>query len=132
MATQSARPRFVRRASDRQAPVSQARPNSHRSLEGEGSSILVREKHVDPQSEHSAGGLEQSHQELRQLVGAASHDLQQALDKVMRYLRFVEARYKGRLDSDANAFIASAVDGANRMQKIIADLLGHVNRREGA
>jgi len=35
----------------------------------------------------------------------------------------VEARYKGRLDSEPNEFITDAVDGANRMRQIITDLL---------
>jgi light-regulated signal transduction histidine kinase (bacteriophytochrome) len=51
------------------------------------------------------------------------------LDVVSRYLRFVEARYKGRLDSDANEFIASAVDGANRLQSVINDLMAYLRRK---
>jgi len=59
----------------------------------------------------------------------ASHDLQKPLDVVTRYLRFVEARYKGRLDSDADEFIASAVDGANRIQSLITDLSAYLMRK---
>ena len=61
-------------------------------------------------------------QELNRVVLKGLHDLQEPLGNVTRYLRFVEARYKGRLDSDADEFIAEAVDGANRMRQIISDL----------
>ena len=65
---------------------------------------------------------ERRNQDLKQIVLAGLHDLQEPLDEVMRYLRFVEARYKGRLDSETNEFIADAVEGANRMEQIILDL----------
>lgn len=61
-------------------------------------------------------------QELNRVFLRGLHDLQGPLGKVTRYLRFVEARYKGRLGSDSDEFIAEAVDGANRMQEIITDL----------
>ena len=49
---------------------------------------------------------------------------------VTSYLRFVEARYKGRLGSDADAWIASAVDGADRMQGLVTDMLAYVRRKD--
>jgi light-regulated signal transduction histidine kinase (bacteriophytochrome) len=61
-------------------------------------------------------------QELKQVVLTGLHDMQESLDEVARYLHFVEARYKGRLDSETNEFIADAVHGANRMEQIILDL----------
>jgi len=67
--------------------------------------------------------LERRNQDLKEVVLKGLHDLQEPLDNVTRYLRFVEARYKGRLDSDADDFITDAVDGANRMRQIITDLL---------
>jgi len=72
--------------------------------------------------------LEQSNQELRQFACSSSQELQEQLDIVTRYLQFVEARYKDRLGPDDKEFIASAVDGANRIQTLINDQLAYFKR----
>ena len=67
--------------------------------------------------------LSKSNEQLEQFAYVASHDLQEPLRTIASFLQLLEKRYHDQLDQDARDFIEFAVDGANRLQRMIQDLL---------
>jgi PAS domain S-box-containing protein len=85
------------------------------------SEILLKE--LNDQLKTRAEELANSNVELERFAYVASHDLQEPLRMVSSFLQLLQKKYERQLDVTANKYINLAVDGSNRMKRLINDLL---------
>jgi PAS domain S-box-containing protein len=85
------------------------------------SEILLKE--LNDKLKIRAEELANSNVELERFAYVASHDLQEPLRMVSSFLQLLQKKYETQLDETANKYINLAVDGSNRMKRLINDLL---------
>ena len=73
--------------------------------------------------ERYAQDLERSNVDLQQFAYVASHDLQEPLRAVSSYCQLMEKNYSNQLDERAIRWLQFVVNGAQRMQRLVRDLL---------
>lgn len=67
--------------------------------------------------------LKKSNEELQQFAYIASHDLQEPLRVISNYIHLFLRNYGTTLDDDGKEFLAYAQEGAQRMHRLVKDLL---------
>lgn len=75
------------------------------------------------QLQHLNNELLRSNKELEEFAYVASHDLQEPLRMVSQFTQMLERKFSERMDDDAKRYVDYAVEGAQRMQVMINDLL---------
>jgi len=88
----------------------------NRKLEEEIERRMIRQKEINLE-------LKRSNIDLQQFAYVASHDLQEPLRMIGNFIQLLERKYGERLEDDGRQFISFAVDGVNRMSKLIKNLL---------
>ena len=67
--------------------------------------------------------LQTANRELEQFAYVASHDLREPLRMISSYISLLGRRYGDRLDADGHEFLEFAREGAQRMDRMVLDLL---------
>lgn len=86
-------------------------------------SDITEHKQYEDELKTTLDDLARSNRELEQFAYVASHDLKEPLRMVASYLRLLEKKYGERLDEKAGQYIHFAVNGAERMDRLIDGLL---------
>lgn len=84
---------------------------------------ITLRKQAEETLTRTAESLRSSNYDLERFAFVASHDLQQPLRMVTGFIELLDSRYAAQLEATAREFIAYALDGARRMERLIKDLL---------
>jgi light-regulated signal transduction histidine kinase (bacteriophytochrome) len=85
------------------------------------------QKQTQESLEKLANDLKRSNLELERFASIASHDLKEPLRTITSFATLLSSRYQGKLGNDADDFINFMVDSAERMKRLIDNLLDYAH-----
>jgi light-regulated signal transduction histidine kinase (bacteriophytochrome) len=86
---------------------------------------ITQRKQIERELQTQREELVRSNRDLEQFAYVASHDLQEPLRMVARYTELLGERYQDQVDEKGAKYIRYVVDGARRMQQLVADVLSY-------
>lgn len=89
-------------------------------------------KNAEEERERLVRELRRSNDDLAQFSHVVSHDLQAPLRMVRSFTQLLARRYEGKLDSTADEFISTILNGADGMEQLIQALLRYAQAGEEA
>ncbi|WP_243371649.1 PAS domain S-box protein [Geotalea sp. SG265] len=82
-------------------------------------------KRAEEDLKETVKALQRTNHELQQFAHVASHDLQEPLRNVTRYMELFFRNYQDRIDEKGRIYINFAMEGANRIHALVSDLLSY-------
>ena len=86
---------------------------------------ITERKAAEEALKMSVEELGQSNRDLEQFAYVASHDLQEPLRMVSSFVGLLRGRYGASVDGKGREYMQYAIEGAQRMQSLVIDLLNY-------
>lgn len=86
---------------------------------------ITERKAAEAEMARQRAALERSNSDLQQFAYVTSHDLQEPLRTITTHTQLFERRYQNTFDPDARELLASITGAAQRMDRLIRDLLAY-------
>ncbi len=106
------------------------RDNALSQLQDANGELATLNSELEQRVDERTRDLTQANEELQQFAYVASHDLQEPLRTITSFTQLLSARYRGKLDEDADEFMGYIVTSSRRMMDLINGLLAVVRLRK--